>query len=71
LVPIVVDTDDPAIIAAVATALQRPVVARKGSKGFVGFYRDSTGLIAAHARKTSAKSIRCRCSKAGALLHCR
>lgn len=39
LVPIDVDTDDPAIIAAIATALPRPNVAKKGSKGFTAFYR--------------------------------
>lgn len=46
LVPIDVDTNDEAIAAAVKSVLGEPVVSRYGSKGFLGFYWDPTGIIA-------------------------
>jgi Bifunctional DNA primase/polymerase, N-terminal len=51
LVPIDVDTDDPAIMHAFGSVMPQPVVMRHGSKGFVGFWRDPTGQIAAGQRK--------------------
>jgi bifunctional DNA primase/polymerase-like protein len=51
LVPIDIDTDDLGIWQAVSRSLPKPVVARRGSKGFVAFYRDPTGLIADMPRK--------------------
>jgi hypothetical protein len=45
LIPIDVDTDDPEIIAAVASILPKANVARRGSKGFLAFYYDPTGKI--------------------------
>jgi hypothetical protein len=45
LVPIDVDTEDAAIIDAVTDVLPRPVVAKAGSRGFTGYYRDASGTI--------------------------
>jgi hypothetical protein len=39
LVPIDIDTDDPAVLAAYASAMPRPNVAKKGKRGLVCFYR--------------------------------
>jgi hypothetical protein len=44
LVPIDVDTNDPAVIAAVTAVLPEPVVVRLGSKGFVLFYRSEDDI---------------------------
>lgn len=44
LVPIDFDTDDRALIAAVATVLPKPTVAKKGSKGFTAFYRTTEDI---------------------------
>jgi hypothetical protein len=51
LVPIDVDTDDPEVMRALGRVLPRPVVARRGSKGLIGFYRDPSGEIARALRK--------------------
>lgn len=47
LVPIDVDSDDEALKKAVASALPRPVVMRRGRKGYVGYWRASGGDIQA------------------------
>jgi Bifunctional DNA primase/polymerase, N-terminal len=52
LVPIDIDTDDPDIVDAVTAVLPEPVVVRKGSKGFVAFYRGPTGTIAGRKFQT-------------------
>lgn len=57
LVPIDVDTDDAEVIAAFKRVMPRPVVARKGSKGFVAFYRDPTGKVADYYRKNFMKRV--------------
>lgn len=49
LIPIDVDTDDPAIWAAIKAVLPEPKAARRGSKGYVLFYQDPTGVIASDA----------------------
>lgn len=54
LVPIDIDTNDPAIIAAVERALPPAVVKRKGSKGYVAFYWDPHGVIAGRKYQTPA-----------------
>jgi hypothetical protein len=46
LVPVDVDTDDPAIVDAVASVLPRPVVAKYGKRGFTAFYRSATPIKA-------------------------
>lgn len=51
LVPIDVDTDDPEVMLALKTVLPRPVVARRGTKGFIGFWRDPAGQVAKYRRK--------------------
>lgn len=49
LVPIDVDTDDPAILAAIKRTLPRGAAGRIGSKGYAVFFRDPTGHIASDA----------------------
>jgi hypothetical protein len=44
MVPIDIDTDDPAIMKAIGTALPRPNVGRKGSKGCAVFYRSTVPI---------------------------
>jgi hypothetical protein len=51
LVPIDCDTDDPEVLHAVRKTLPRPLVCRRGTKGFIGFWRDPTGEIANAERK--------------------
>jgi Bifunctional DNA primase/polymerase, N-terminal len=51
LVPVDVDTDDPAIVDAVASVLPRPMVAKCGRRGFIIFVR-SNGPIKARKFKT-------------------
>src|SRR5262249_7530538 len=51
LVPIDVDTDDAGVLRAVSSVLPEASVIRRGSKGFMAFYRDPAGGIADMRRK--------------------
>ena len=45
LVPVDIDTNDPAIKRAILGAIPKPLVAKVGVKGFTSFYWDSSGMI--------------------------
>jgi hypothetical protein len=44
LVPIDIDTDDPAIVDTLASVLPRPMVAKCGTRGFTTFFRSATPI---------------------------
>lgn len=45
LVPVDIDTNDPAIKRAIMGAIPKPLVAKVGAKGFTSFYWDESGMI--------------------------
>ena len=45
LVPVDIDTNDPAIKRAILEAIPKPMVAKIGVKGFTSFYWDDSGMI--------------------------
>jgi hypothetical protein len=56
LVPVDVDTDDADILAAIATVLPKPMVARRGTKGFGTFYVSVSPIRARKFRRTGTAS---------------